>query len=326
MLNIKKLTITIMSLTALFSTIKKCSAETFSLIALPDTQFYASYSDPRYYQKQQNPFYSQTKWIVNNTQKENIAFTMHLGDLVDNSTDPQQWQLTSDAMKVLDDNSINYGICRGNHDAFEDESFIRWFGPDRFKDSPTYKASGPNGFNSYHIFTADERQFLVIFCDWRMEQDELEWVKSVLQNNSQYPTIIVSHQILSVDGKSPASPKDTDNSVYIWNELVKDNNQVFLTISGHHHGTAWRVDKNAAGNDVLQMVVDYQMSFANGAGYMRQLTFDTEANTITAKTFSPWISEVAANKIKLPPYVIPEIKTPDASFTIKMDLSQRFNK
>ncbi len=300
------------------------AAETFSLIALPDTQFYSANPNTSSYNGQENPFVTQVKWIVDNSESENIAFTLHLGDVVDNSLDEAQWEFSDQTMKQLDSNNILYGVCRGNHDAFDDNSFVRWFGPSRFNNMPTYKGSDTTGRCSYHIFSAGERKFLAMFLDWEMNSAEIEWAKNTLKDNSTTPTIIVSHELLYLDGQSPASCFMSDNGMMIWNELVKDNNQVFMTMCGHNHGTAWRVDKNSDGHDVLQTIIDYQMSFANGTGYLRQFIFDTANDKIDVKTFSPWVKQVKDNGFRLPPYILEEVTTIDAEFTIPMNFEARF--
>ena len=59
------------------------AANAFTLAVLPDTQKYSRYSPER--------FDAQTRWIANNYQAEKIAFTMHLGDVVDLADSPQEW-------------------------------------------------------------------------------------------------------------------------------------------------------------------------------------------------------------------------------------------
>jgi hypothetical protein len=299
-------------------------ADVFSLVALPDTQFYSRYSDLANYSNFENPFETQTQWLADNAASRNIAFTMHLGDVVDQSDVIAEWQYADAAMAILDNNSIDYGVCRGNHDLYGN-TFVTWFGPSRFAGMPTYQGSDATGINSYHIFSAGGYSFLVLFTDWRMDAAEVAWAQDVLDAHWEKPTILISHQILSVDGNSPAAPVHTDNGNFLWDELIADNDQIFMTINGHHHGTAWLVRPNTFGRDVLQMVVDYQSAFANGAGYWREMVFDTDANTLAGRTWSPWLQKGRDLGLLIAPgWVTTEVTTPDAHFDLALDFAQRF--
>jgi len=272
-------------------------AETFSLIAIPDTQF-ASDSLATDYPGAIHASNAQTEWIRDNTASRNIAFTMHLGDVVNNRggdqlPTSQQWMIADQAMDVLDENNLSYGVARGNHDD-DLAGFRQYFGPARFASVPSYRGSDPGELQSYHEFEAGGRAFGVLFTDWRMDAGELAWAKDVLNANPSTPTILVSHQILSVDQGAPPLERaiDTNNGDFLWQELVRDNDQIFMTLNGHHQGTGWRIKQNRFGRDVIQMVVDFQFDQWDGAGYLRELVFDLDNNTIEGITFSPWIEQV----------------------------------
>ena len=60
----------------------------------------------------------------------------------------------------------------------------------------------------------------------------------------------------------------------MWDKLIKDNDQIFLTINGHNHGSAHLRKTNAFGHSVDQIVWDYQMAYQGGNGYLGLLEFD----------------------------------------------------
>ena len=309
------------------------SAEQFSLIALPDTQFYSRYRADTQYLNYENPYLTQAKWIVNNAASRNIAFTMHLGDVVDQAWVAEEWQFADQVHTVLDNANINYGVARGNHDVITQSAadtppapFTDYFGPSRFQGMPTYRGSDADGVNSYHTFQAGGREFLVLFTDWRNDSDSLDWAQGILDANAEKPTILISHEILAMNFANPAEPITSPHGELIWDELIKDNDQVFMTLSGHNQGTAWHTRQNSYDRDVLQMLVDFQFSPFNGAGYLRELVFDTEAETISATTFSPWIEQVEGAGITIPPFFnLPqEMTTPEAKFVYTLDFDDRF--
>lgn len=303
-------------------------ADQFSVIALPDTQFYSRYRDNSQYLGFENPFVTQMNWIAANSASRNIAFTSHLGDVVDQVNQTAEWEYADQTMGILDANNINYGVARGNHDLSSNNGapFTNYFGPQRFQNMPTYGGSDANGVNSFHIFQGGGREYMTLFIDWRMDAQELDWAKSVLDANSDIPTIIIGHDMIAANANDPSNPTPSAHGELIWNELIADNDQVFMSLNGHYHGIGHRVAENNFGNEVLQMVVDTQFSAFNGAGYLRELVFDTEANTITASTFSPWVMAAEAAGYVIPPFLnVPaEITTPQGQFVYSIDFEQRF--
>src|SRR5947208_754187 len=66
----------------------------FSIVLLPDTQFYAA-SYPKY-------FDDQTRWIARERDNRKIAFVLHLGDIVDNTKTEPEWQRADASLSLLD--------------------------------------------------------------------------------------------------------------------------------------------------------------------------------------------------------------------------------
>src|SRR4026209_1359768 len=66
----------------------------FTIIHLPDTQFYSRDASPI--------FSAQTQWIVNNKNLMNIVYVAHVGDCVNDSDIMSQWQVADAAMKLIE--------------------------------------------------------------------------------------------------------------------------------------------------------------------------------------------------------------------------------
>jgi hypothetical protein len=118
-----------------------------------------------------------------------------------------------------------------------------------------------------------------------------------------------SHDYLNVSGDRLSHPlidlarvdPDFHNSAeQLWQKFISQHDQIFMVLCGHHHGQSYRVDKNAEGNPVYQVLADYQgrgqavldagvsRRVGLGDGWLRLMTFDfaTQPGTITVKTFS----------------------------------------
>ncbi len=249
--------------------------DTFSLIALPDTQYYSSMYPLT--------FTNQTQWIVDNRERENIAFVTQLGDVVDWDVNLMQWQRADAAMDLLD-GQVPYSVTRGNHD---DQSggpyyYDAYFGPSRYAGYSWYGGSSANGRNSYQTFSAGGYDSLHLNLQYAPNADELAWAQGVLDNHPGQPTIISTHDYMGSWAYSPRSDKGKS----IWNGLVSKNPQIFMVLCGHKSTEYQQIAVNAAGGKVIEMVNDYQYDLFGGDGYLRKIRFDIPNNRIDVSTYS----------------------------------------
>ena len=112
----------------------------------------------------------------------------------------------------------------------------------------------------------------------------------MLRDHPTLPAIAVNHQLLNID-KDGVSPLEVPYGNMLWNKLIQNNDQIFMTLNGHYHGAARLTKTNAYGNAVEQMVVDYQMAYQGGNGLMRLREFDLSNNQIRVLSFSPWVPQ-----------------------------------
>ncbi|MDP9909772.1 hypothetical protein J2W27_001874 [Variovorax boronicumulans] len=317
----------------------------FALAVMPDTQFYARYAtaaESDQYDKRfgSAPFAAQTKWIAANAKALHIPFTIHLGDVVDQVGKPDQWKVADAAMKVLEDAKLPYSVLAGNHDVLNDvdysvdpvngtdaarnlaaEPYLQWFGTERAKKQATFGARDTSGFHEYHVFEAQGQKFMVLSLSWRVSDAGIAWARQVIAKNPTLPVILVNHQLLNIapDGTSPL---ETDYGKMLWEKLIRDNDQIFMTLNGHHHGAAHLTKTNDFGHKVEEMVVDYQMAYQGGNGLMRLYEFDLTNKQIKVLSFSPWVPQKPAATLNAFDQAV--LSTPNEAFTIEMDFAQRF--
>lgn len=268
---------------------------------LPDTQKYSRYTPER--------FIAQTQWIADNYQQQNIVFTMHLGDLVDQPRESVEWQNARDAMMLLEANpETPYSVLAGNHDVMAyhngginsdyddtrdgDEPYLKHFPVSVQDDFPSFGGADATGFNTWHLVEGGERQYLVMALDWRVSDATLAWAQDVLSKHKDIPTILTTHQLLNVDLDGETAIF-TDHGSRLWQELIATNDQIFMTFNGHHHGEAKMTAKNNFGNDVYLILTDYQSGFWGGNGMMQTVTFDEANDKLKFRSFSPWVEAIA---------------------------------
>ena len=259
-------------------------AEDFTVVVLPDTQFYSK-SYPAI-------FSSQTQWIVANQNTLNIAYVAHVGDIVDSYNQTSQWDNALAAMSLLEDplttglgDGIPYGLVPGNHDD-PTGNYNYYFGVPHFQGRGYYGGGYPPGSNdnNYTLFSAGGMNFIVINLEYLTPAaGVLEWADSLLKTYASRRAIVVSHYLLNLD----ASWSPWGQQVY---EALKDNPNLFLMLAGHIHGESRRADVYN-GITVHTLLADYQNLANGGNGWLRLLRFSPADDEISVKTYSPTLNQ-----------------------------------
>ena len=249
------------------------SGEPFTLVVLPDTQFYSE-SYPA-------TFTAQTQWIVNQLAARNIVFVTHMGDLVDDDVE-SQWVNADNSMDLLD-GQVPYGVLPGNHDLDDGGTkYNNHFGPSRFAGESWYGGYyGSTNMNNWETFEGSGMQFLILHLQYAPSAAVLAWADGVIDAHPGYRVIVSTHDYLNTDGT-----RDTNGNA-IWNGLVEDNCSISLVLAGHNHAAARRSDANSCGDTVHQIMQNYQELANGGNGYLRYYEFYPESDQVDAYTYSP---------------------------------------
>lgn len=264
----------------------------YTFVVLPDTQMYAEIY-PKYFQ-------SQVEWIRDNKDAMKIRYVAHVGDIVNTTPNLDQWDRADRFMKVLEDAGIPYGVAAGNHDVFDggvtggepDYSlFGKYFGADRFKDTPYYGESYENNRAHYDLISAAGNDYIIAYVGWGLNDSVLKWTDQAIKKFPERKAVIVTHEYLTAKAERSA----TGNRLY--NEVVVPNPNVELVISGHFTGSAVRSDEidddgdGIADRTVHQMLADYQGIGEGGSGYLKLLHFDTKNKLVYVNTYSPELDD-----------------------------------
>lgn len=260
----------------------------FRLVVLPDTQFYTTTDN---LDAHGDLFSVQTQWIADHA--EDVAFVTHLGDIVQDWDDLEQWAVADAAMSMLDD-VVPYGLVVGNHDIplkFSEKNkqglFNDYFPISRFDKQPWWGGGYPDGSNdhSYQTFSAGGLDVLILHL--RFEADELarQWASEVIAGHPDHRVIISTHSFLGEDGEvwvlQSYDPIET-----IWADLVEPYDNVFLILSAHRSGEARRTDYIGT-RPVHQLLACYQAESAGGGTRMRLLDFIPGEDRIDVSTYLP---------------------------------------
>lgn len=285
-------------------------AGSFTVAVLPDTQNYS--------ERFPDTFLAQTTWLAQQREPRQIACVLHLGDITNHNT-PAEWKNADRAMQALDD-QIPYFMVPGNHDYSEGGTcrdrttrLNNYFPVARFRDRATfggvYDREPDRMENSFHLFSAGGRDYLVVALEFGPRRDVVRWANDVVDQHPKRQTLLITHAYMYSDdtrydwekyGKkqswnphnyqvAKATEDDVSDGEELWQGLVSRHENVGLTLNGHvlHDGLARLTTATPAGRDVHQLLVNFQMRPEGGDGWLRLMEFRPDGKTVQIYDYSP---------------------------------------
>ena len=254
--------------------------ENFTIIVLPDTQYYSE-SFPAV-------FDNQTQWIADNIEQMNIVFVTHLGDVVDEADKVWQWVNANNSLSKLD-GKVPWGVCPGNHDGIDavPNNFETYFGRERFQNESWYGGSfGDKNQDSYQLFSAGGTDFLFLHLQYDPNDYILEWAGNVIDSYPSRQVIISTHEYVDWHWM----PWHSSIGEKVYEKLVKPHaDQILLVLCGHIEEVDTRTQV-IGDNVVYEMISDYQEQPNGGDGWLKILQFSPLNNKISVKTYSPYLN------------------------------------
>ena len=282
----------------------------FTIVVLPDTQFYS--------EDYPSTFLAQTKWIAENQKARNISCAIHLGDITNHGT-CYEWKNAVKALSVLD-GKVPYFLTTGNHDYSEGghctdrkTRLNRYFPVSRYRKLPTfggvYDQEPDHLENSFHVFDAGGRGFLVLSLEFGPRRDVVRWANEVVANHSDRSVIMATHAYAYFDNTrydwkrhgdkqawnphsyamAQATSDDVSDGEELWTHLISQHENFVLTLNGHvlDDGLGRLATPTPAGRSVQQMLVNFQMKPRGGDGWLRLLEFRPDGKTVQVYDYSP---------------------------------------
>jgi Lamin Tail Domain/S-layer homology domain/Calcineurin-like phosphoesterase len=259
----------------------------YTFVWMSDTQYYSE-SYPHIFRRM-------TEWIAEKQQELNIQYVFHTGDIVDEAEDEMQWKNANEAMSVLDQHNIPYGVLAGNHDVGHKtgdyNQYSKYFGEKRFKGKDYYGESYKNNRGHYDLVSVNGNDFIMIYMGWGVNDEDIAWINEVLAKYPDRMAILNFHEYLLVSGnRSPIGDK-------IYEKVVVPNKNVIAVLCGHYHDSETLIDEVDDNKDgkpdrkVYQILADYQGGPEGGQGFMRLLHVNPIENKIYVKTYSPYLNK-----------------------------------
>ncbi len=266
----------------------------YSMVVMPDPQVLVEYSP--------ESFYTVTKWIADNADDLNIKGVIGVGDMVDDDSKAAQWNVSKTGMDMIDAAGVAWMPMRGNHERHSD-TFNEIYKYDELSRKSWFGGSYQEGSldHTYWFITEGGREYMVLSLGWAPSWDVLDWAEELVKSFPEKNVIITAHSYMYWDGtlvdKNDGScvnnysgfegyPEGQD----IWDRLSKYEN-VAMGFGGHIGSSdlITYVDKNGAGKDVTNMLVNSQNMDYDGCnvGLVCVLTFHNDSDTVDVNWYSP---------------------------------------
>src|SRR6185369_3253451 len=199
-----------------------------------------------------------------------------------------------------------YALSTGNHDygpsgsaATRDTLLNDYFPFAKQAAMPSFGGAYQPGKldNTYHLFSAGGRDYIVIALEWGPRDVVVDWANGVMDQHPDRWGILITHAYMNNDDRrydytDTAHPQDYDPHYYgtpdgvndgeeLWQKLVRRHPFV-LTLNGHvlGDGTGYLASVNDLGTTTHQILSNYQFRNLGGEGYMRLMEFLSDGRTV----------------------------------------------
>jgi hypothetical protein len=216
------------------------------------------------------------------------------------------------------DGHLPYFFVPGNHDyvgdgmAWNRETLMNFYFPvTKFKGLKTfgsvYDREPARMDNSYHLFSAGGRNFLVLCLEFGPRRDVIRWANEVVTHHHDREAILVTHAFTYSDNRrydrtkpwnqswNPhdyALAKNSGDEVAdgeeLWQQLICRHESFIFTINGHvlNDGLGRLSTRTPDGRQIPQMLFNCQMRPQGGDGWLRLLEICPE-RTMNVVDYSP---------------------------------------
>jgi hypothetical protein len=165
--------------------------------------------------------------------------------------------------------------------------------------------------------------FMVLSLEYDPSPATLQWATQVVEDHPNHRVIVASHEYLSMEGRRTIGER-------IWNDLVRNHDNIFMVVSGHIVGWAHQTSTNDAGHEVVEILSDYQWEPdglsqppLGGDGWLNTMEFVPSEDKIYFKSYSPYLDEWRTTELHQYEfdYEMPDLLPGDANGDRRVDVS-----
>jgi hypothetical protein len=286
------------------------AAEPFTIVLLPDTQYYVDMAGKHYQAAKaagedwSRYLAKQVEWTIASKPKLNTVFAVQLGDITENNTE-REWKKAADLFAPMQ-GRVPLIFAVGNHDLKPDRFsyFDKYFPRAVVEKEPWFGGSIDGTLtNAWYRFEAGGMKFVVISLEFMPRDEVLDWANKVVAEHPDERVIVVTHSYLSAPRKKGPQPRDFrvfinsdkriagNQGLEMWDKFVSRHANIFLVLCGHVPGENHQTSIGVHGNPVHELLADYQMWDKGGESWLQYLTFVPDRQVIEVYTYNPTLDQ-----------------------------------
>lgn len=283
------------------------NSESVYIVVLGDIQEYTSNNHyTSYLEGTMDWLYSQ------NYYKKNISCVLQNGDVTDSNAS-YQWDLFKGITEKVAE-EVLYIACTGNHD-------YTWNSKSKIEDRKSTRINEYASFpltlsNIEERFESDKIENIIVKNEINGERidilalefgpraEVLEWAKDYVSSHSDRKFILMTHEFLSSKGAristnsyagsqllntTWSSPED------VWQNLVKDNDNIVCVLCGHNGFSAQLYSTNSFGREVPQILFNLQYQENGGDGWIQLWEFPEKSDSVNVSVYNTIRREMHPN-------------------------------
>lgn len=242
-------------------------------------------------------------WIVDNQEKENILFTIDLGDLTwnghqgaDVASAVKEYTTARAAFAILAENGMEYSVAYGNHDYTPGNPrgtalFNEYFPYETFASQDAFGGAQQEGMsdNTYYYISVGNTDYLILALEYSPDAETIAWANEVVAAHPNHTVIVSVHDYLTGTGERWPSGRT------LWEQFIQKHENILLVLCGHDWSVEYsgdlvmRRDKGENGNQVYQVMANAQDidQTRKGVGTLLMLRFSEDGSLINFNYFSP---------------------------------------
>jgi 3',5'-cyclic AMP phosphodiesterase CpdA len=192
-----------------------------------------------------------TKYLVSVRDAYNIKAVVHTGDIVENGSATEEWEVANASMGVLLDNNMPYCWCTGNHDYWGEDLSANYLAFNvTSQETETYWYSSYGNRSTAIQFTYGDYDFIVVCVEFHGDAGVIAWLTNILDNNPDKNILVATHSYLNATGGYGDQWGETWGKNF--RALLDNYTNVFATINGH-----WTTSYHQTIGNRTEMMADY---------------------------------------------------------------------
>lgn len=248
-----------------------------------------------------------------------IKSVLQLGDITENNSKWQYELFHKYTLPVAQ--NIPYIACIGNHDyTWDKESRIN----DRKETLFTeYTSFGLTETLIVDRFEEDRMEnvivkneiwgnlYYILSLEFRPRTEVLEWANRFVKKHPNHKFILMTHEFLTGKGERISSSSYTSQQLknttwnspeQVWQQLVKDNDNIFCVLCGHNGFFTYLMSDNASDRSVPQILFNLQYLENGGDGWVQLWEFPQNSDSVNVILYNTlrreWKSDIGKLKLR----------------------------